>query len=281
MKKFLLRMNLQNFADGDGLIDMDDNDAELTDDDYTLDSDDDDQTGPEYGDPEPEPEAKEPEPAPEPEPEPEKKVQTPEENAKFAEERRQRQLREQLEQSSEFKLAKQLADLYGTTPEVMLQQVQQAALQREAEKSGVSVEYLQRQKEQDAKIQQLEQQLYQSQFDSWQRRVDSEASTIQKDFPMLSQEDIDAAKVHLLQVLQNPDAPLEDAVYALHGKKIIQASRDLAKQEALAEISGRKASPVTPGTGSKSSTADGLTAEERAMARNMGISEADYLKYKM
>lgn len=210
---------------------------------------------------------------------PEKKVQSKEENAKFAEQRRQAQLQKQLQESPEYKLAQRLANRYGVTVEQALQQLEEAEMQSQAEKEGVPVEVLKRQRELEQRIEQQELEFKRIQFESWQRRVDSEKEAVKKDMAFLSDEDIDQAVVYMLDKVKNPDLPLEEAVYAVHGKKIAQSLRDQAKQDALAEISGRTKSPLAP-QGGKPNPTNSLTTEEKYVARQMGISEKDYLKYK-
>lgn len=285
--KFLIPMHLQLFAGEDDLVDF--NEDDLTDEDY---DDDGEQHGPEYGDeddaepeqdPEPEPE-QEPEPQPEPESEPQKRVQTPEENARFAEQRRQKQVQAEIDrlkqESPEFQLAQQLADMYGTTPDAMLEQVRHAALLKQSQQTGVPVEFLQQQQHQAQTISYLEEQMNLMAFEGWQRRIEAESAALKQEFPMLTDSDLLDAQTHLLQVMGNADAPLEQAVYALHGKKIASVIREQAKQEALAEISGRKGGPASV-KGSKQDLASGLSSEERYVAKMMGISETEYQKHKL
>jgi pyruvate/2-oxoglutarate dehydrogenase complex dihydrolipoamide acyltransferase (E2) component len=230
-------------------------------------------------DDEPEEEKPNPEPEPEPEPESEKKPeQTPEENAKFAEQRRQAQLKAELEKSAEFQLAKQLADMYGTTPDQMLEQVREQNLKKKAEKDGVTVEYLKQQQAQNDRIGELEGQIAQQQYTAWQSRINAEAERLKGEFKMLSDQEINEARTHMLQVLKNPDVPLEQVVWSLHGKKILDGTKESLKQETLAEMSGRKG--MVPPKGSKAQPTPTLTSEEQYVAKQMGLSDADYLKYK-
>lgn len=217
----------------------------------------------------------------------EKKVQTPDENAKFAEQRRQQQLEQRVQQelerlkqeAPEFKMAQTLSQMYGKPVDQIFAELQQAALQKQAQEQGVPVEVLKQIQDTTSRSAQLEQQLNQMRFDSWKNRVDSEATTLQSKYPMLSQDDMNQSQEYLLDTLRNPDFPLERAVFALHGEKIATGLREIAKQEALAEISGRGKSPLPP-QGGKPSPTDTLTEQERYAAQAMGVSEEDYLKYK-
>jgi len=295
-KKFRWTLDLQLFAEPDenGLIDMDDGE-DLTDLDYDFDN----QHGPEYGDDddddsqqtepqeqdepskqeEPKQENTEPESEPEP---PKKKVQTPEENARFAEQRRQRQLQAEIErlkaESPEFKLAQRLSELYGVTPDVLLQQIEQEVVRKEAERRGVPPEIIQAEREREQRIKQLESQLLVMQFENWKSRVDAEGERLKKELPYLSDDDIVAAKEYLLKT-GNLNGSLEEAVYALHGKKIAEAIREAARQEALAEISGRKSGPAVM-SGRQPNQSVVLTPEERYVAKMMGLTEDEYIKYK-
>lgn len=296
-RKFRFGLDLQLFA-SDGLIDFDedttgDEGGDTNDDDdldgfSALDPDDyeDLEDEPDGDEPEGEDDKTEPETPDEPETpadESEKETQSPDKNAEFAEQRRQRQLQTELEKlqaaSPEFKLAKQLAELYGTTPEAMLEQVQDSLLEKQAKESGVTVEYLKKQQDSESRIAGLQDQINQFQFQSWQTRMDVEASQLKTAYPMLTDEDVTAARTHMLQTLQRVDLPLEEVAFALHGKKIIQAQKEIQRNELLAEMSGRKNSPLPPKAG-KTAPATTLTAEEQYAAKMMGVSEADYLKYK-
>jgi hypothetical protein len=126
---------------------------------------------------------------------------------------------------------------------------------------------------------QLQEQLNFMQFQNWQNRVSDEASQMKTQYPMLDDNDIEQAKLFLLETLQNPEIPLQNAVFALHGHKITDSLRNLAKQEALAEISGRKKGGLPP-QGTRATEGSTLSEEERYVARNMGLSESEYLKWK-
>lgn len=318
-KRFTLPLDLQLFAetiDDDGLIDFGDDDADAsvtpgtTIDDYNasledaeesnqpqqtddlkfyaLEDDDDDdvpieeQDKPAESESEPEQE-QEQEPETNVEPEKSKKrVQTPEENARFAEMRRQEQLRKQLEQTPEYQLAKALESTFGMPADALLKQVQEEQLKRQAKEQNVPVEVLRAQQEQAQLIQQLQQQLLQQQFEAWRIRVDNEMAQLKEQYKMLSEEDFLQARQYMLEVLKNPDVPLEQVVFALHGKKIADHLKESVKQEAIAEVSGRKKKNLIPPSASKAKTTpyDELTPEEIYVAKQMGLTPEEYLKYK-
>lgn len=308
-KRFALPLDLQLFAetiDEDGLIDFGDDDddvsgttiddynesledAEEQTDDlkfYALEDDDDDVPIEEQVESEPEPEQEqEQEQEPETNVEPEKskkRVQTPEENARFAEMRRQEQLRKQLEQTPEYQLAKALESTFGMPADALLKQVQEEQLKRQAKEQNVPVEVLRAQQEQAQLIQQLQQQLLQQQFEAWRMRVDNEMAQLKEQYKMLSEEDFLQARQYMLEVLKNPDVPLEQVVFALHGKKIADHLKESVKQEAIAEVSGRKKKNLIPPSASKAKTTpyDELTPEEIYVAKQMGLTPEEYLKYK-
>lgn len=309
-KRFTLPLDLQLFAetiDDDGLIDFGDDDDDVsgtTIDDYNESledaeeqtddlkfyalEDDDDVPIEEQDESEPEPEQEqeqEQEQEPETNVEPEKskkRVQTPEENARFAEMRRQEQLRKQLEQTPEYQLAKALESTFGMPADALLKQVQEEQLKRQAKEQNVPVEVLRAQQEQAQLIQQLQQQLLQQQFEAWRMRVDNEMAQLKEQYKMLSEEDFLQARQYMLEVLKNPDVPLEQVVFALHGKKIADHLKESVKQEAIAEVSGRKKKNLIPPSASKAKTTpyDELTPEEIYVAKQMGLTPEEYLKYK-
>ncbi|CAB4144598.1 hypothetical protein UFOVP453_48 [uncultured Caudovirales phage] len=214
-------------------------------------------------------------------------VQTPEENARYAEQRRQKQLEERVkselererQQAPEFQVAKLLSDMYGMPVDELYSQLQEAALQKQAEERGLPIEVMKQLSEYEQQQTQLQEQLHFMQFQNWQNKVTTEAQQLVTQYPMLTQDDIEQAKFYLLETLQNPDIPLERAVFALHGGKITDSFKNLAKQEAMAEISGRKKGGLPPQS-MKTSDGQTLSEEERYVARMMGLSEADYIKYK-
>lgn len=216
-----------------------------------------------------------------------KQVQTQEENARFAEERRQRQAQELLEKSPEYQLAKKLQAQYGESPEQLLQRVSEAELAKQAKESGVPLQFLQEQRKQSDEIAALRAELeaanranLEREYTGWIARVDVEAAKAATDYPMLTADEVTAARGYLLNTLRDVSLPLESAIYAMHGKKITDGLREIAKQEALAELSGRKGGPLVPKGNRKSDGTAELTGQQREAARVMGMSEADYLKYK-
>lgn len=222
-----------------------------------------------------------------------KKVQTPEENAKFAEMRRQQQIEQRvqeelakrMQETPEAKLAKQLSDMYGQPPEVIMAQLKERQLQAEAQRTQVPVEVLrQQQLERERQVAQQAQQaerLQQLEYQLWETRINSEKASILKDYTgVLDQQDVDSAVEHMLVNLKNPNLPLDQVVFALHGKKIADNLREQARQEALAEVSGRAKNPVAPTGGGKTSSSPVLSEDEMYVAKKMGISAEDYIKYR-
>jgi hypothetical protein len=232
----------------------------------------------------------EPETQVEPTPEPEKKVQTPEENSKFAEMRRQKQVQEQadklakerLENSPEYKVAKTLADQYGMTTEQLLEKMQEALVQKQAKEQGVPVEIIQQINAEKQARQELEQRLNQTEFTNWMSQMDQQKAELKAKYSVLTDDDLTDAVHYQLTELKNTKLPLEKAVFALHGAKITAEIQRVAKQEALAEISGRKQSPLAPqqGATANDSSVAQLTAEEHYVAKKMGMTPEEYAKYK-
>lgn len=207
-----------------------------------------------------------------------------EENARNAERRRQneqRMLDKLRAEAPEFALAQHLAQRFGKPVDELLRDINRASLEQEAQATGVPVEVLEREAERDRRIAQLEHDKIVTEYTLWQNRVSQEAAALKTEYPMLTDEDMKLAEDYILVTLKNPDVPLEEAVHAKFGKKILAGQREAARNEALAQASGRKNNNVIPPSAGKSnSNGPVLDEAEKAAARMMGISEADYLKYK-
>jgi len=292
MVKFPLQLNLQLFADDDdGFISFDDDNEESVgpiEDFFTDDDDDDgDDTVDNSEESEVEPDSEEPDDEPEQQQEvvqnqdDQKPVQSPEENARFAEQRRQRQLQQMLENMPEYQLAKQLSDLYGLTPEQLLEKVKEEQIRKQAKEQNVPVEFLREQMRIKEENMRTHQELLELKVKLWKSEMDRQSADIKKQYPVLSDEDIQQARLYILETLKNPDIPLEQAVFALHGKKIAESIKNLSKQDALAEVSGRKRNSVVNTPTGKSSKAVVLTDEERYFAKQFGMTEEEYAKYKV
>lgn len=226
-----------------------------------------------------------------PKAEPEK-VMDLEERSRNAERRRQHEAtiaQKALENSVEYKAMQTLARMSGRTVDQLWQDVYEAQVAQEAQAQyGQELPYEtvqaiahERQYAAQAYQQQneVQEQLTQLQFEQWQGRIEQEKQQILTAHPYLSGDDIDAARDYMLTVVQNPTIPLEQTVYALHGSKILAGQQEKMRTELLAEMSGRKNSPL-PRQGSATPPAESLTADERYVAKMLGISEEDYLKNK-
>lgn len=218
-----------------------------------------------------------------------KREQSKEENAKFAAQRRQqqeidKQVAEKLEalklSSPEYQLAKTVADMSGVTPEVALQQIKEAQLVEQSQKTGIPIEHLKAQEATNNKVTSLETEINNLRFQAWDSNIKAETIRLQAQYKMLTAEDFEAAKNYILNTARNVNLPLEDAVYAVHGKKIIENLANSKVQDKLADESGRsKKTPPAPKNGKASKTIT-ATADERYVAKQMGIKIEDYLKYK-
>lgn len=273
----LKQLNQEEIDDEDDDLDSEELDEEVQDEeDDSLDSD--DELEEELEDEEPELDN-----------EPAKKVQSKEENAKFAQRRREQEMQKKIdaeiaklrEEAPEFALAKQLSDMYGTTPDVLVEQMREAALQKESQEKGIPLEFLKEQQAEKAKVEKLEAELNKIRYEGWQNKIKSESVKLQSDFKMLTEDDITSAVDYILYEAQNVDMSLEEAVYAKHGKKIIDSLVKKETQEKLATESGRKKkTPPAPSNGKAVAAPKSLSKEEQYIARQLGMSEADYLKYK-
>lgn len=217
------------------------------------------------------------------------KKQSKEDNAKFAAKRRQEELDKKVQEeldrlkteSPEFKLAKQLSEMYGVPADQLVEQMKEAALKKEAQERNLPIELLRERQAERDRLQSVENELNALRYQQWQGRIESESQTLQTKYPMLEQADMDAAVDYILHTAKNVDLPLEQAVYALHGQKIIESMTTAKVQDKLATDSGRKKrTPLAPNKGTTASSAKSLTAEEKAIAKAFGMSDADYHKYK-
>jgi hypothetical protein len=219
----------------------------------------------------------------------EPKVQSKEDNAKFAAQRRQQELEARVQaeldklkaESPEFKLAQQLSKQFGKSPEEIMAEMQEEDLKREAEATKIPIERLRQERETADKVNQLEAQLNELRYQAWQTQINSDKQALQTKYPMLTGEDMDNAVDYILTTLQNVEVPLEQAVYSLHGQKIIEALADQKVQENLAKDSGRKRkTPLAPNTTKKAQKLTTLSADEKYAAKVFGMSEEEYEKYK-
>jgi hypothetical protein len=264
----------------DGLFDFNDDDNDFDIEDEQEEEDSEDQSDDESN--EDQNEDQESEDKQEDEQKEDKPKQSDEENARFAEMRRQqqldKQLQERMQQTPEYRVAQMLAQRYGVTTEQMLQQLEDEQLKQEAKTQNVPVEFLRQRQEDLKRVESVQAELNQLRFESWKSRVDREAEAAKQSLPLLTDDDIQQSIQFMLRT--NPDVPLEEAIYAVHGRKIADSIREQAKQEALAELSGRTSNSPLPMKGGKSDPAVQLSADEKYVAKQMGISEKDYLKYK-
>lgn len=223
------------------------------------------------------------EPEVEPEPEPQPQKQSKEQNAYYAEKRRQEQIdravQERLRQTKEYQTTQLLSEMYGVPQDELYDQLYEAKLAKEAQAQNVPVEFVKEREELRKQQQQLQDQLHTIMFQQWQSRVETEKANLKAQFNMLTDADLDSAAYYMLNDLKRTDLPLENAVFALHGAKILGGLKNTATNEALAEVSGRKKSPL-PVKGGKTSGVVSLTDEERHVAKKLGLTDKEYSKWK-
>lgn len=216
------------------------------------------------------------------------KKQSAEDNAKFAAQRRQAELDKKVQaeldrlkaESPEFLLAKQLQELYGTDSSTLLTQIKEAQLQKESQAKGVPLEVLKEREIDRQRTATLEKELNQLKYESWKSRIDTEGLKLQDKYKMLTPEDIEQSVSYMLNTVHNVDMPLEQAVYAVHGAKIVEEMTKTKIQDQLAEQSGRKRkTPIAP-QGGKGEQAVSLSPEEQYIAKLYGMSAEEYNKYK-
>lgn len=210
--------------------------------------------------------------------------QSKEDNAKFAARRRQQELdarvQEQLKNSPEYKIAQKLAKQFGKPIDQILTELDDADIQEEAEKRQVTPETVRRERETIERADRLEQENSQLKFQYWQNQIQQDTTKLLTEYPMLNQVDMDKAVDYILNVAKNVELPLEDAMFAVHGKKITKAMAKQTVQDDLATQSGRKRkTPLVPNN-SKSSQSKALSADEQYIARQFGMTDDEYRKFQ-
>lgn len=220
--------------------------------------------------------------------------QTPEQNAYFAELRRQREAQQRAfeeqqriealrQQMPEVQLANMLAQEYGVTPEVMLQRIQQERIAKEAQQRGITPQQLmfERQQQEFAMRQQqmLQQQQQLLQVQSLVSRLEREGMEVRSKYPTLTPDDLTEAVIygHQNNALH---LPLESLVRMRHADKLYAVDANTMRQEALAQVSGRMTSGIKPPQGKAPSSATTLNETEAYFAKKLGIRPEDYAKYK-
>jgi len=220
----------------------------------------------------------------EPVQEEQKRKQSREENARFAEQRRQQQLeqtvQDRLRQSKEYQTSKLLAEMYGVPESELYDKLYEAKLAQEAKKQNVPVEFVRERDELRKQQEELQEQIQNIKFQQWQARIDGEKAELKRQFNNLTDTDLDDAAFYMLDTLGRTDLPLQQAVFALHGHKLLGTLKEVAKNEALAEVSGRKKSPLPAGVGKAPDSAPSLTNEERYIAKKLGLTDKEYSKWK-
>lgn len=230
---------------------------------------------------------KEPEVA---EPEPEKKVQTPEENAYYAEMRRQQQaaqrqmeIQQHLVQTPEYQLAQLLQQQYQMTPDQILSRLQQEQLAKEAEQLGVHPQQLawQRQQEQQLAQQQQAMREYQQllQVQQFMQRMEREGQELLNQYPQLTPNDLTDAVIYMYEN-QVGHLPLADVVKARYADRIYSVNQHQAKQQALAEVSGRTKQAIRPPQGKAPATGSALSPQEAYFAKQFGMTPEEYRKWQ-
>lgn len=217
-----------------------------------------------------------------------KREQSREENAKFAAQRRQKELDERVQreieklraESPEFQLAQRMQKTYGKTPEEIMEEMVEAELAREAEQRQLPIELLRERQTDRDRVSKLEDELNQLRYQSWQNQVETDSAKIRDQYKFLEQADMDKAVDYILNVAKNVEIPLEQAVFAVHGQKIVQELANQKIQDELAQQSGRKSKTPPPPNKGKTVPVVSLTAEEREIAKAFGMTAAEYQKYK-
>lgn len=217
-----------------------------------------------------------------------KKTQSAEDNAKFAEQRRQKQiedrvneeLQKRLDSLPEVKAAKLLSEIYNIPQDQVYDRLNEARLQQEAQRTGKTVDALKKEQEIVQTTQEVADENVQLKFQMWQQRVNQESISLKEQYPGLSDDDIQEATNFMLKEAKNPEMPLKRAILAVAGDKLFDTVKEATKNEVLAEQAGRKSSPLAPQGGKSNTQTPTLSEDERYVMKLMGIGEKDWLKYK-
>jgi hypothetical protein len=161
-----------------------------------------------------------------------------------------------------------------------MRQIQEEQLRQEAATRKIPVEELREKQQLKDNQSRLEQEIAMLKYQGWKTTIKSDGARLLGEYKMLTQEDMDAAENYILNVAKNVDLPLEDAVFAVHGKKIVDAMAKGKVQEDLAKQSGRKRNTPPSPNNSKQTKVISLTADEKAMARAFNMSDEEYSKFK-
>lgn len=233
-------------------------------------------------------------------PETDKRVQTPEENARYAEMRRQQEAQQMLQlqqqqmaqqfemmrqQLPEAQIANLLAQEYGMPPHEVLQRLQYAQISKEAEQRGLTPQQVMWERQQMA-VRQQEQQYLQAQqqytqMQALMSRLQQEGQEVVRKYPTLTPDDLTEAVIFGHET-NSIHMPLEYLVRAKHADKLFAADQQAARQEALAQVSGRMNNGLKAPQGKPVSSPEaGLTQEELFFANKMGISPAAYARNKV
>lgn len=205
-------------------------------------------------------------------------------NARNAQRRRdneaykQRIVDEYRQKAPEVQLAEQLAQMYGTDVNTLLAKAQEAQVAQLAKQQGIPVQVMQQQMALQQQIAEMQQRNLQYEYREWERDVVNQFSQLKKDYPVLTDDDLNEAKEYAFTQLRNVELPMEQVVMALHGRKIMESSRKSEYNNALAEASGRMNQPTVTGQAPQNIDS-GLTDAQKAAAKALGLSEADYKKW--
>lgn len=271
--------------------------AGLSDPNASIDDDDDGDVADDEPEIKPDPETKpDPEPEPKPAPKPEdKEASKPDQNSINAQRRREHEAKiaqKAIENSVEYKLIKEMADVAGITVEQLQRNIQAAKVAKELHAQGMPEDQIpaaaeriadERAKTQAAlaEAERLQQQDTANQFQQWQTRIENETAQVKAEYPFLTEDDILASMDFMINVAKNPNLSVQQVVNAVHGQKIIDAKLEQLRTEELAKISGRiKGAAPAPQSNRAPDAGDDLTADEKFMAKMMKISEDEYKKWK-
>lgn len=207
------------------------------------------------------------------------------ENAHFAEQRRQQEAAQRaIDNSPQAQFVRQMEQHYGMPFQQLQQQMQQAQAIQSAERLGVPVEIAVQMQNMQNQIAAMNQQTQMREYQEFTSRVAGEQAAVAAKYPVLTDEDFGQALDYQLRVLQRPDLSVEQVVNMIHGQKIMDYAVTNARNESLAQASGRANASIPQAAvkATKEATDDyDWSPEEDRVRQQMGVSRADWKKNRV
>lgn len=270
----MLKVNLQYFAEDDD-FDLD-SFAESFESDWKDDEPEEEEVvdeTPEEADEEP-PIEDQPSDDEEPQSEPQDEPTVPPSNDTPQDNGRWKEMRKQAEEGRKYQeFINGLANQFGMTPEEYMTQVAQAQLQQQSEEQGVPVEILQRLNEQEAQLSELKNKDVLGNFQSGIDKVIGQYS-LKNDDPSIQETFKWMAQNGHIDEQQLPKMAFEDAYFLANRSTIIQKEIEAATQKSLANKKKRQEVAAVATDGASTSqpiTDEDITEDVHAFLKDAGF----------